>query len=153
MACSPPRRGQETEPAAAAAVFQFAVVAHGAGPGCIAPGSQRAPAQPAQAGGRTFAGARGPVGDLRGPQLVYMLIADDIAVRAERRAPHGGRPRRHFPADWRKGLGNKEIAFSTGRDESVVSREIARHGARVAYRAWKADAAARESRSHPKEYK
>jgi hypothetical protein len=87
------------------------------------------------------------------PQLVYRLIADDIAARAERRAPHGGRPLRHFPADWRKRLGNKEIAFSTGRDESVVSREIARHGARVAYRAWKADAAARESRSHPKEHK
>ncbi|MGO9080205.1 MAG: helix-turn-helix domain-containing protein [Streptosporangiaceae bacterium] len=27
-----------------------------------------------------------------------------------------------------KGLGNKDIAFSIGREESVVSREIARHG-------------------------
>jgi transposase, IS30 family len=52
-----------------------------------------------------------------------------------------------------KGLDNKDIAFSVGRDESVVSREIARHGGREAYRAWKADAAARESRSRPKERK
>jgi len=52
-----------------------------------------------------------------------------------------------------KGLDNKEIAASLGRDESVVSREIARHGGREAYRAWKADAAARESRSRPKERK
>ena len=29
-----------------------------------------------------------------------------------------------------KGLENKEIAFSIGRDESVISREIARHGGR-----------------------
>lgn len=52
-----------------------------------------------------------------------------------------------------KGLENKDIAACIGRDESVVSREIARHGGREAYRAWKADAAARESRSRPKERK
>jgi transposase, IS30 family len=52
-----------------------------------------------------------------------------------------------------KGLENKDIAASIGRDESVVSREIARHGGREAYRAWKADTAARESRSRPKERK
>jgi len=52
-----------------------------------------------------------------------------------------------------KGLENKDIAISIGRDESVVSREIARHGGREAYRAWKADAAARESRTRPKERK
>ena len=52
-----------------------------------------------------------------------------------------------------KGLENKEIAFSIGRDESVISREIVRHGGREEYRAWKADAAARESRSRPKERK
>jgi IS30 family transposase len=52
-----------------------------------------------------------------------------------------------------KGLDNKDIAFAVGRDESVVSREIARHGGREAYRAWKADTAARESRSRPKERK
>jgi IS30 family transposase len=52
-----------------------------------------------------------------------------------------------------KGLENKDIAASIGRDESVVSREIARHGGREAYRAWKAGAAARESRSRPKERK
>jgi transposase, IS30 family len=51
------------------------------------------------------------------------------------------------------GLENKDIAVSIGRSESVVSREIARHGGRQAYRAWKADAAARESRSRPKERK
>jgi transposase, IS30 family len=52
-----------------------------------------------------------------------------------------------------KGLDNKDIAASVRRDESVVSREIARHGGREAYRAWKAGAAARESRSRPKERK
>ena len=52
-----------------------------------------------------------------------------------------------------KGLDNKDIAASLGRDESVVSREIARHGGRAEYRAWKADAGARESRSRPKERK
>ena len=52
-----------------------------------------------------------------------------------------------------KGLENKDIAFAIGRDESVVSQEIARHGGREAYRAWKADAAARESRERPKERK
>src|SRR5713226_8454402 len=52
-----------------------------------------------------------------------------------------------------KGLENKDIAASIGRDESVVSREIARHGGRETYRAWKAGAAARESRSRPKERK
>ena len=52
-----------------------------------------------------------------------------------------------------KGLENKDIAASLGRDESVVSREIARHGGREAYRAWKADARARESRNRPRERK
>jgi len=52
-----------------------------------------------------------------------------------------------------KGLDNKDIAVSVRRSESVVSREITRHGGREAYRAWKADAAARESRSRPKERK
>jgi IS30 family transposase len=52
-----------------------------------------------------------------------------------------------------KGLDNKDIAASIGRSESVVSREIARHGGRQAYRAWKAGAAGRESRSRPKERK
>jgi IS30 family transposase len=52
-----------------------------------------------------------------------------------------------------KGLENKDIAVSIGRDESVVSREITRHGGREAYRAWKADATARASRSRPKERK
>jgi transposase, IS30 family len=52
-----------------------------------------------------------------------------------------------------KGLENKDIAASLGRDESVVSREITRHGGREGYRAWKADATARESRNRPKERK
>jgi IS30 family transposase len=45
-----------------------------------------------------------------------------------------------------KGLENKDIAASIGRDESVVSREIARHGGREAYRAWKAAARPHENR-------
>ena len=52
-----------------------------------------------------------------------------------------------------KGLENKDIPASIGPDESVVSREIAPHGGREAYRAWKVGAAARESRSRPKERK
>lgn len=52
-----------------------------------------------------------------------------------------------------KGLASKDIAVSIRRDESVVSREIERHGGREACRAWKAGAAARESRSRPKERK
>jgi len=34
-----------------------------------------------------------------------------------------------------KGLDNKDIAVSLGRDESVISREITRHGGREKYRA------------------
>ncbi len=45
-----------------------------------------------------------------------------------------------------KGLDNKDITFSIGRDESVVSREIARHGGQEGYRAWKANAAAPKER-------
>lgn len=52
-----------------------------------------------------------------------------------------------------KGLEYKDIAVSIERDESVVSREISRHGGPAGYRAWKAGAAARESRSRPKERK
>jgi IS30 family transposase len=52
-----------------------------------------------------------------------------------------------------KGLPNKDISQSINRDESVVSREIKRHGGRAGYRAWKADAAARKSRNRPKERK
>ena len=52
-----------------------------------------------------------------------------------------------------KGLSNKDIARSVGRHESVICREIDRHGGREAYRAWKADATARESRNRPKERK
>ena len=52
-----------------------------------------------------------------------------------------------------KGLEYQDIAASIGRDESVVSREISRHGGPSGYRAWKAGAAARESRSRPKERK
>lgn len=48
------------------------------------------------------------------------------------------------------GLENKDIAVSIERSESVVSREIIRHGGRGGYRAWKADAEARGSRSRPK---
>ena len=52
-----------------------------------------------------------------------------------------------------KGLEYQDIAASIGRDESVVSREISRHGGPSGYRAWKAGVAARESRSRPKERK
>jgi transposase, IS30 family len=48
------------------------------------------------------------------------------------------------------GLENKDIAAAIGRSESVVSREINRHGGRQGYRAVRADAEAREGRSRPK---
>ena len=72
---------------------------------------------------------------------------------APRRVPVTLEDREDISRGLAKGLENKDIAASIGRDESVVSREIARHGGREAYRAWKADAAARESRSRPKERK
>jgi IS30 family transposase len=47
----------------------------------------------------------------------------------------------------------KEIATAIGRDPSVVSREITRHGGRRAYRAHRADTGARKSRKRPKHRK
>lgn len=52
-----------------------------------------------------------------------------------------------------KGPNNMDMAFSPGRGEPPLSREIARHGGREAYHAWKAGAAARESRKYAKERK
>lgn len=48
-----------------------------------------------------------------------------------------------------KGLGNKDIAVSLGRDASVIFREITRHGGPEKYCAHRADATARQSRSRP----
>jgi transposase, IS30 family len=47
----------------------------------------------------------------------------------------------------------KDIAAATGRNPSVVSREISRHGGRRAYRAHRADNGARKSRRRPKRRK
>jgi IS30 family transposase len=49
-----------------------------------------------------------------------------------------------------EGLQYKEIALRIGRDPSVVSREVARHGGRHLYRAGVADGAACVSRGRPK---
>lgn len=49
-----------------------------------------------------------------------------------------------------KGLENKEIAESINRSESVVSREITRHGGRCSYRANTANEAASKARSRPR---
>ena len=49
-----------------------------------------------------------------------------------------------------EGLQYKEIACWVGRDPSVISREIARHGARSDYRAAAADEAACVARERPK---
>jgi transposase, IS30 family len=49
-----------------------------------------------------------------------------------------------------EGLQYKEIARRLGRDPSVVSREVARHGGRVLYRAGAADEAAGVGRERPK---
>lgn len=51
-----------------------------------------------------------------------------------------------------EGLRNKEIAVLIGRDPSVVSREIGRHGGRAGYRAVAAEQAARADRQRPKVY-
>jgi IS30 family transposase len=47
----------------------------------------------------------------------------------------------------------KDIATAIGRDPSVVSREITRHGGCRAYRAHRADTGARKSRMRPKHRK
>ncbi|MEV0806934.1 helix-turn-helix domain-containing protein, partial [Micromonospora sp. NPDC050200] len=49
-----------------------------------------------------------------------------------------------------EGLEYKQIAVLIGRNPSVVSREVARHGGRVGYRAAAADAAAAVARCRPK---
>jgi IS30 family transposase len=49
-----------------------------------------------------------------------------------------------------EGLQYKEIAVRLGRDASVISREVARHGGRVWYRAAAADMTAGVSRQRPK---
>ena len=50
-------------------------------------------------------------------------------------------------------LEQKDIAVSIGRSESIVSREIDRHGGRVKYRAHVADEEAKRSRERPKDRK
>src|ERR1700712_4070407 len=49
-----------------------------------------------------------------------------------------------------EGLQYKDIAFRVGRDPSVISREVARHGGRNDYRAAAADEAAGVARERPK---
>jgi transposase, IS30 family len=49
-----------------------------------------------------------------------------------------------------EGLQYKQIAFRVGRDPSVISREVARHGGRIDYRAAAADEAAGVARERPK---
>jgi transposase, IS30 family len=51
-----------------------------------------------------------------------------------------------------EGLQYKEIARLIGRNPSVVSRDVARHGGRAQYRAVTADVAAQASRQRPKAY-
>jgi len=51
------------------------------------------------------------------------------------------------------GIEQKDIAASICRSESVVSREIGRHGGRAKYRAHLADEEAKQSRERPKERK
>src|SRR5919107_1313609 len=49
-----------------------------------------------------------------------------------------------------EGLEYKAIAAGLGRDPSVISREVSRHGGRAAYRAARADEVARAGRERPK---
>src|SRR4051812_19037803 len=48
------------------------------------------------------------------------------------------------------GLLYKEIGVLIGRDPSIVSRDVSRHGGRAGYRAVAADTAATMSRARPK---
>jgi len=48
------------------------------------------------------------------------------------------------------GLAYKEIALRMGRDPSVISRDVARHGGHEGYRATAADEAACAARKRPK---
>src|SRR5215212_1449591 len=49
-----------------------------------------------------------------------------------------------------QGLQYREIGLRLGRDSSVISREVGRHGRRGRYRAAAADTAARAGRERPK---
>src|SRR3954451_19725744 len=49
-----------------------------------------------------------------------------------------------------EGLLYKEIGVVIGRDPSIISREVSRHGGRAGYRAVGADTAATASRARPK---
>src|SRR5215208_2371392 len=49
-----------------------------------------------------------------------------------------------------EGLQYREIGLRLGRDSSVISREVGRHGGRERYRAAAADTAARAGRERPK---
>lgn len=51
-----------------------------------------------------------------------------------------------------EGLPFKEIAVRLGRDPSVISRDVSRHGGRLRYRAASADSTARVSRKRPKTF-
>jgi IS30 family transposase len=51
-----------------------------------------------------------------------------------------------------EGLLYKEIGRRMGRDSSVVSREVTRHGGRSDYRATTADTSAGIARARPKQY-
>jgi transposase, IS30 family len=46
----------------------------------------------------------------------------------------------------------KQIAFRVGRDPSVISREVARHGGRIDYRAAAAEETAGVARERPKPF-
>jgi len=69
---------------------------------------------------------------------------------APRRVPSTLEGRKDISRGLAKGLENRDIATSIGVTNRSCLREIARYGGRKAYREWKADAAARESRSRPK---
>lgn len=56
---------------------------------------------------------------------------------------------REISRDLAEGLSYRQVAAGLGRDPSLVSREVARHGGREAYRAGAADAAARSARWRP----
>ena len=83
----------------------------------------------------------------------HLTLTGARVTPVRERRPLTAEDREEISRGLAKGLEYKDIAASIERDESVVSREISRHGGPAGYRAWKAGAAARESRSRPKERK
>jgi IS30 family transposase len=90
----------------------------------------------------------------RAPRTVYARIrkAGGIPERPRQRAAraHSAAEREQISRGLAEGLGVRAIARALGRAPSTVSREIARNGGAVTYRAVRADQAAWRRAARPK---